>query len=67
MKQLLKRNNLQTVAGAVVGGVAGFAWWYYVGCASGTCPITSSPYMSVLWGMMIGGLLVSSFRKEEAK
>lgn len=67
MKQLLKRNNLLTVAGAVVGGVAGFAWWYYVGCASGTCPITSSPYMSVLWGMMIGGLLASSFRKEEAK
>lgn len=67
MKQLLKRNNLLTVAGAAVGGFAGFGWWYYVGCASGTCPITSSPYLSVLWGMMIGGLLVCSFRKEEAK
>lgn len=67
MKQLLKRNNLLTVAGAAVGGLGGFGWWYYVGCASGTCPITSSPYLSVLWGMMIGGLLVGSFRKEEAK
>lgn len=67
MKQLLKRNNLLTVAGAAVGGLAGFGWWYYIGCASGACPITSSPYLSVLWGMMIGGLLVSSFRKEEAK
>jgi phage shock protein E len=39
------------------GGAAGFAYYYYVGCVSGTCPITSNPYISTGYGMMIGALL----------
>lgn len=39
------------------GGVAGFAYYYFVGCQSGTCPITSNPYVSTLYGGLVGYLL----------
>ena len=55
---LLKKNWFY-IAGAVVGGVGGWLYWRYVGCSSGTCPITSSPVMSTIWGALMGGLLLS--------
>jgi hypothetical protein len=46
--------------GIVIGGLAGFLYFYFVGCKSGSCAITSSPYMSVLWGGFMGFFLISS-------
>ena len=48
----------------------GYLYWRYVGCTTGTCPITSSPVNSSIWGAAMGGLLLSSFipeRKEIKK
>ena len=42
---------------ALLGAGAGFAYYYIIGCASGTCPITSSPYISTAYGAAIGLLL----------
>ena len=44
--------------GAVLGAIGGYAYYYYVGCASGSCAITSSPINSTLYGIFMGGLLV---------
>ncbi len=52
--------------GGVIGAGAGWLYWYYVGCASGTCPITSSALNSTLYGAVMGGLLFSMFKKEES-
>ncbi|HAH25157.1 MAG TPA: hypothetical protein DCL77_15600 [Prolixibacteraceae bacterium] len=46
--------------GILIGGLAGYLYYHFVGCASGTCPITSSPYVSTLWGSMMGLLFVTS-------
>lgn len=53
------------VIGAVVGAIGGFLYWRFVGCSSGTCPITSSPYMSTVWGAVMGGLLFDLFKKRK--
>ncbi|MBC8265555.1 MAG: hypothetical protein H8E84_01180 [Flavobacteriales bacterium] len=45
------------IIGVIIGGVAGFLYWKFVGCASGTCAITSIWYRATLYGMIIGGLL----------
>lgn len=43
-----------------VGGIAGFLYYHFVGCASGHCAITSNPYMSIVWGAFMGWFVVSS-------
>lgn len=45
------------IIGIVIGSSAGYLYYYFVGCATGTCPITSNPYMSVLYGAVMGGLI----------
>ncbi len=40
---------------ALLGGAAGFAYYYFIGCASGTCPITGNPYVSTVYGAFMGG------------
>ena len=62
MRKLWIRKYGLTVLGIVLGMLGGYLYWRYVGCASGTCPITSSPYMSTLWGGMIGGLFLNMFQ-----
>lgn len=54
------RNNLLIILGVALGALAGFLYWKYVGCTTGTCPITSRPFNSTLYGALTGGLLLSS-------
>jgi hypothetical protein len=58
------RKHRLTILGGVLGGVAGYLYYHFVGCASGTCPITSNPYMSTLWGILLGGILLNNFEKK---
>lgn len=51
------RKNKWLMMGLLIGGIAGFLYWNFIGCASGTCMITSRWYNSVLLGMAWGGLL----------
>ena len=52
---------LHIVIGVVVGGGLGFAYYKFVGCSTGTCPLTSNPFISTLYGMVVGALVASSF------
>jgi len=56
----LKRNWF-IFAGMLGGGIGGFLYWRFVGCASGTCAITGSPVLSTIWGALIIGLLLFAF------
>lgn len=40
--------------GIVVGGIGGFLYWKFVGCASGTCPLTSNWMIMTGYGILIG-------------
>lgn len=59
----LKKHSI-TIAGIVIGSIGGFLYWKYVGCMSGTCPITSHPTNSTIYGAVMGGLLFSMFKKK---
>lgn len=43
-----------------IGVLAGFFYYHFIGCRSGSCPITGNPYMSMLWGGLMGLFLVNS-------
>ncbi|GIM50550.1 DUF6132 family protein [Capnocytophaga stomatis] len=57
MKYLIK--NKWIIIGVFLGAIAGYLYYYYIGCASGTCAITSNPLNSTLYGAVMGGLLLS--------
>ena len=63
MKKWLLNNKL-IVLGVIIGAPAGYLYYYFVGCASGTCAITSKPLNSTLYGSLLGGLLFNIFKKE---
>jgi hypothetical protein len=52
-----KKSLVKLALGVVVGGALGFAYYYFIGCRTGTCPITGSPIISTAYGSLIGGLL----------
>lgn len=52
-----------TLIGIIAGAIGGYLYYYYVGCASGTCPITSKPLNSTIYGAMMGGLFFNIFKK----
>lgn len=56
-----KKAYIVTGIGVVVGLIAGYTYYFYVGCASGTCAITSKPLNSTLYGGLMGGLLFNMF------
>ena len=47
----LLKNKLNVI-GIAAGAIAGFMYWNFVGCASGTCMITSKPINSTLYGAL---------------
>ncbi len=53
-----------TLAGLLLGAIGGYLYYHFVGCASGTCAITSRPVNSTLYGALMGGLLLNIFQKK---
>ena len=47
---------VRLVIGLAVGGLLGYGVYRFIGCSSGTCPITSSPWVSTIFGMVFGAL-----------
>ena len=62
--EILKEQVL-AIIGIILGAIGGYLYLHYIGCVSGTCPITSSPIMSTIWGALLGGLLLSMFKKDK--
>ncbi len=51
--------------GIILGAVAGYLYWYFIGCTSGTCPITSKWYNSSVYGAIFGVLLAAPGKKSK--
>jgi len=51
---------IKTLIGIVLGGLLGFLYYKKIGCPTGSCPITSNPFSSTIYGAIIG-VLLSSF------
>lgn len=59
-KQVLKK-LLFISAGALIG----FGYYYFIGCKTGSCPITGSPYISTLYGAAAGFIFSINSRKKD--
>jgi len=64
MTTWILKNKLSLI-GILTGAIGGFLYWNFIGCASGTCMITSKPINSTLYGALMGYLLFNIFKKEK--
>lgn len=63
MKALVLKYKLELI-GAVLGAIGGLMYWRFVGCSSGSCAITSSPINSTIYGVLMGSIGLSLFKKK---
>jgi Family of unknown function (DUF6132) len=65
MKTILKYKLV--LVGLAFGAIGGYACYYFIGCSSGQCSITSNPVNSTLYGGAMGALLLTLFQSEDIK
>ncbi len=57
MRERLSRSPLRAVLTAVAGATVAAAYAHFIGCRTGTCPITSSIWAAGLYGAAVGALV----------
>ncbi len=65
--KLQKYLYTRTTLGIIIGGIGGLLYYKFVGCSNGSCAITSNPYITTLYGTLMGGLLFYKEKKKESK
>jgi len=49
------------------GALLGYAYYYFIGCNTGSCPITSNPYTTTVYGALIGAIWSFPTKKKSKK
>lgn len=63
----MRKSVLKKVLPIALGGVLGYAYYYFIGCNSGSCAITSSPYVSTIYGAFLGLIFAIPSKKKNEK
>jgi len=48
-----------------IGMAAGYAYYYFIGCATGSCPLSSNPYLMTGYGLGAGLLMAWDGKKKK--
>ncbi len=62
---MIGRISLLTVLAVLLGAAGGYAYYHFVGCSTGTCPITSNPYIRTGYGALLGLVLAGGKKKPD--
>ena len=44
----------KVIVGILIGAILGFGYYRLVGCSTGACPLTSNPFITTLYGAIVG-------------
>ena len=58
---------VKKIVPVVLGAAGGYLYWHFIGCSSGSCPITSSWHTSTLYGVLIGATFLLPGKKAAPK
>lgn len=70
IRAFIQKNRLSFLLGGVgllLGATAGFLYWKYVGCISGTCAIWTNPFRSTIYGGLLGTFILLIFVPDPKK
>ena len=59
-----KQQIIKLVIGIAIGGALGAVIGYFGKCASGTCPLTATPWRGAIYGAVMGAIFSLSFAKQ---
>ncbi len=62
----LSRSPARAAVAAIVGASAAAAYAHFVGCRTGTCPLTSNVWTASLYGAAVGAVVGWPERRERA-
>lgn len=49
----------------IIGGATlGYTYYYFIGCHNGACAIQSNPYISTLYGALVGAIFLIPSKKK---
>ncbi len=63
-RRRLKGGTMGTIGiliGLAAGAALGYGYYRLVGCTTGTCPITSNPWIATFYGSLVGAVAGLSF------
>ena len=64
----MKQISLKRILPVVIGAILGYSYYHFIGCNSGSCAITSNPYISTVYGAFLGLILaIPSKKKNDSK
>ena len=58
--------SLRLLLGLLIGGALGYAYYHFIGCRGGSCPMWADPWRSTLVGMAFGGILLFDTSKSKS-
>lgn len=56
MNHWMRKNKFALIM-LIPGAIGGYLYWRYIGCTTGSCPITSVWYTSSMYGVILGFVL----------
>ncbi len=56
---------LKRIGASAFGALGGFAYYYFIGCTSGACPISSNPWISSGYGAVMGYVMTMGSKKDK--
>ncbi len=53
----MKKYWFKFILFGVAGGLLGYAYYYFIGCRTGSCPLTTNPFITSGYGALMGFVL----------
>ena len=57
----MEKDKKKMLISILLGAAAGYGFYYFVGCSTGACPLTSNPWTSTGYGALLGWLAASAW------
>lgn len=59
------KKHLLKIIGILIGGASGYAYYFFIGCSTGACPLKSNPYLMTVYGALLGYLVFDMFKTKK--